>query len=228
MNQTYCDLGFAKIDSSRQTRKGFPEVIYGQGKTLEQLTKILELYQKNQTNLFITRLPEHFEPVIKSEWNFGHYNSVAKTFTYTPIPVQAFGDAVIISAGTSDIPVAEEAKETLAVMGNHVEVIYDCGVAGLHRLLDCVERLRQARVVIVIAGMDGALPSVVGGLISTPIIAVPTSAGYGASFHGVSALLAMLNTCAPGVVVVNIDNGFGAGYFASSINRYDAPVQQSS
>ena len=224
MNQTYHDLGFAKIDSSRQQRKGFSEVIYGEGKTLEQLTKISELYKEKQINLLITRIPQTFEAVIKSEWTHGKYNPVAKTFTYTPTPIQAWGDAIIISAGTSDIPVAEEAKETLAVMGNHVEVIYDCGVAGLHRLLKHVERLRQARVVIVIAGMDGALPSVVGGLISAPIIAVPTSAGYGASFQGVSALLAMLNTCAPGVVVVNIDNGFGAGYFASSINRYDAPT----
>ena len=214
------DLGFANVDHHRSLRQGFPEVVFGGSKTVEQVARIVESMYKQDHNILVTRTTKaHFERVkeIATEAEFheeGRAISVVKDTT-----IRGKGTVMVISAGTSDMPVAEEAVVTLRVMGNHVDSLYDVGVAGLHRLLDRRDRLAKARVVIVAAGMEGALPSVVGGLVSVPVIAVPTSVGYGASFNGVAALLGMLNSCASNVTVVNIDNGFGAAVVASLINR---------
>ncbi|HOK46951.1 MAG TPA: nickel pincer cofactor biosynthesis protein LarB [Bryobacteraceae bacterium] len=214
------DLGFAKVDHHRALRHGMPEVIFAKGKTPDQVAKIAARLLEKTPNILITRADEATAARVRE---------VAPDVEYFPLSgalrvwcdktVHGKGKIAIISAGTSDIPVAEEAQVTAEVMGNEVEVIYDIGVAGIHRLMNNRERLMQARVVVVCAGMEGALPSVVGGLVSCPVIAVPTSVGYGASFQGLAALLAMLNSCASNVAVVNIDNGFGAGYVASLINR---------
>ena len=214
------DLGFANIDHHRSLRQGFPEVIFGSGKTVEQVAGIVQSMYKHDHNILITRSTTlQFERVkqIAPEAEF-HEGARAITIIKEK-KIHGRGTVMVVSAGTSDMPVAEEAVVTLRVMGNHVDSLYDVGVSGLHRLLDRRERLTKARVLIVVAGMEGALPSVVGGLVSVPVIAVPTSIGYGASFNGMAALLAMLNSCASNVTVVNIDNGYGAAVVASLINR---------
>lgn len=215
------DLGFTRIDHHRSLRKGFPEVIWGEGKTHGQILSIMKQLKRKGQNILITRLEEKKAKAIKRVFPKSQYYFRSKILTYLTHPVKSEGKGTIlvITAGTTDIPVAEEAAITAQFMGNLVETLYDVGVAGIHRLLSERERLEAARVLIVAAGMEGALPSVVGGLVDRPVIAVPTSVGYGTSFGGVTALLAMLNSCASGVAVVNIDNGFGAGYMASLINR---------
>lgn len=215
------DTGFAKIDHHRSLRCGFCEVIYCPGKTVQQVIDIFERLSEKSPNIIASRAnPQIFEALNKTKKFPGvRYHASARTIVYEKKPLQKVGQIAIVSAGTSDIPVAEEAKVTCQAMGNNVETIYDVGVAGLHRILPYVSTLQKANVVIVVAGMEGALPSVVGGMVSAPVIAVPTSVGYGASFGGLSALLTMLNCCASGVTVVNIDNGFGAAYTASLINQ---------
>lgn len=214
------DLGFAKIDHHRRLRAGMPEVIFSQGKTPAQVAKIFRSMAAQGGNVLATRATvEHFRGVKKIAPN-AEYREFARAITLQQdYATYGKGMIVVISAGTSDIPVAEEALVTAEIMGNNVAHLYDVGVAGIHRLLQNRKTLDDARVVIVCAGMEGALPSVVGGLVGTPVIAVPTSVGYGASFNGLAALLGMLNSCASNVSVVNIDNGFGAGYVASMINR---------
>jgi len=216
----YHDLGFAKIDTHRSMRKGFPETVFCQGKTTQQILAIMSSLSQHHQNILATKANKTMYSAVKKIYPDARYNPQAKTITIKREPVKnKKGTILIVTAGTSDIPVAEEAAETAEIMGNKVEKIYDVGVAGVHRILDVQEKLRKASVVIVVAGMEGALASIVGGLTDKPVIAVPTSIGYGASFKGVAPLLTMLNCCAEGVVVVNIDNGFGAGYFASLINR---------
>jgi hypothetical protein len=215
----YEDLGFAKIDTHREVRKGFPETIFCQGKTMSQISQILKKLPKDQ-NILLTKANKKVYASVKKLYDDATYNESAKTIVIQRYqPKQKKGTILILTAGTSDIPVAEEAVVTAELMGNKVEKVYDVGVAGVHRLFDIKEKIFHANVIIVIAGMEGALASIVGGLASKPVIAVPTSVGYGASFQGIAPLLTMLNCCAEGVVVVNIDNGFGAGYFASLINR---------
>ncbi len=214
------DLGFANIDHHRTLRQGFPEVVFGAGKTVEQVAHIVEAMNRHDHNILVTRTtPAHYQRVQQIVPEAEFHEGARAIVVRKDERVLGKGTVLVVSAGTSDMPVAEEAVVTLRVMGNHVDVLYDVGVAGLHRLLDRRERLTQARVVIVVAGMEGALPSVVGGLVAAPVIAVPTSVGYGASFGGVAALLGMLNSCASNVTVVNIDNGFGAAVVASLINR---------
>lgn len=214
------DLGFANIDHHRSLRQGFPEVVFGAGKTVDQIARIVESMYKNDHNILVTRTTrEHFHR-IKEIAPEAEYHEIARAVVVQKdMTIRGKGTVMVVSAGTADMPVAEEAVVTLKVMGNNVESLYDVGVAGLHRLLDRREQLNRARVLVVAAGMEGALPSVVGGLVSVPVIAVPTSVGYGASFNGVAALLGMLNSCAANVTVVNIDNGFGAAVVASLINR---------
>jgi pyridinium-3,5-biscarboxylic acid mononucleotide synthase len=214
------DLGFAKIDHHRRLRAGLPEVIFSQGKTAAQVASIFKRMAAQGGNVLATKATrEHFRAVKKSVRK-AEYRELARAITLQQDETTyGKGTVVVISAGTSDIPVAEEALVTAELMGNSVAHLYDVGVAGIHRLLSNKEILDDARVVIVCAGMEGALPSVIGGLVRTPVIAVPTSIGYGASFDGLAALLGMLNSCASNVSVVNIDNGFGAGYVASMINR---------
>ncbi len=215
----FCDLGFAKLDTDRQRRRGFPEVIYCPGKAKEHLKKISSQFLKNKQDLLLTRLDKKTFIYLKKSLPRLKYNPLARiAFVRQKALIVKKGLVAVVSAGTSDMPVAEEAAVTLEVMGNKVERVYDVGVAGVHRLMGKLELIRKARVVIVVAGMEGALASLVSGLVSSPVIAVPTSCGYGASFKGLAALLAMLNSCSPGVTVVNIDNGFGAGYFAGLIN----------
>ena len=215
------DLGFARIDHHRTLRKGFPEVIWGEGKTTSQILSIMRQMKDKGHHTLITRLDEKKARAVQKVFRKSQYYPRSRVLTLIDHPIELIGKGIIlvITAGTTDIPVAEEAALTAQVMGNRVETLYDVGVAGIHRLLSERERLEKARVLIVVAGMEGALPSVVGGLVDRPVIAVPTSIGYGTSFGGVTALLAMLNSCASGVAVVNIDNGFGAGYMASLINR---------
>jgi NCAIR mutase (PurE)-related protein len=214
------DLGYAKVDHHRAVRVGMPEVIFGLGKTASHLASIFERLAAKGTNVLATRASvEQFEEV-KVRVPKAEYHSPARCITFQQNRKKyGKGRIVVVSAGTSDIPVAEEALVTAGIMGNDVDHVYDVGVAGIHRLLANREIILQARVVIVCAGMEGALPSVVGGLVGVPVIAVPTSVGYGAAFEGLAALLGMLNSCASNVSVVNIDNGFGAGYVASMINR---------
>jgi NCAIR mutase (PurE)-related protein len=215
----YEDLGFAKIDTHREIRKGFPETIFCQGKTLIQILSILKKTPKDQ-NILLTKTNKKIYASIKKQYRTARFNEQAKTIViHRHKPKQKKGTILIITAGTSDIPIAEEAIVTAELMGNKVEKVYDVGVAGVHRLFAIKDKIFHANVIIVVAGMEGALASIVGGLTSKPVIAVPTSVGYGASFQGIAPLLTMLNCCAEGVVVVNIDNGFGAGYFASLINR---------
>src|SRR5437764_1352647 len=214
------DLGFANVDHHRSLRQGFPEVVFGGGKTIEQVTRIVEAMYKHDHNILVTRTtPAYFEAVKKVAPEAEFHEGARAIAIVKDKQIHGKGTVMVVSAGTSDMPVAEEAVVTLKVMGNHVDSLYDVGVAGLHRLLDRRERLAKARVIIVVAGMEGALPSVVGGLVSVAVIAVPTSVGYGASFNGVAALLGMLNSCASNVTVVNIDNGYGAAVVASLINR---------
>ena len=215
----FTDLGFAKVDHHRVLRKGFPEVILGDGKSSEQVAGLAEELARDGGPLLITRVDAAVYEVVRARVPGVIYNAVARIAYLQRSTAAPKPGVAVACAGTSDIAVAEEAAVTAEVMGNQVERTYDVGVAGLHRLLKSLPDLRQARVVVVVAGMEGALPSVVGGLVAVPVIAVPTSIGYGASFGGLSALLAMLNSCAPGVSVVNIDNGFGAGYLAALINQ---------
>lgn len=213
------DLGFATVDTHRALRKNFPEVIFGAGKTSDQVVKIAaKLIALNQPVL-VTRINEEHARALKRKFKRAVHHSLARCVTIEnkPLPKRS-GFIAVVCAGTSDLPVAEEAAVTAEIMGNHVERVQDVGVAGLHRMLARMDTLQSASVLVVVAGMEGALPSVVAGLVSKPVIAVPTSIGYGASFGGIAALLAMLNSCASGVTVVNIDNGFGAGYAASQIN----------
>jgi len=215
------DLGYARIDHHRSLRKGFPEVIWGEGKSHGQILSIMRQLKRKGQNILITRLDGRKAKAIHKVFPKSRYNPRSRVLTYLihPVKFEGKGKILVITAGTTDIPVAEEAVVTAQFMGNRVEMLYDVGVAGIHRLLSEREKLEAARVLIVVAGMEGALPSVVGGLVDRPVIAVPTSVGYGTSFGGITALLAMLNSCASGVAVVNIDNGFGAGFMASLMNR---------
>jgi len=219
-NFPYTDLGFAKIDHHREMRTGYPEIIYCSGKTIDQVKEIFRVMSLNENNIIGTRAnPEMYEAV-KNILPDAIYYSEAKIISLQKKKPKAPESKIaVITAGTSDIPVAEEAAVTAELLGNNVVRIYDAGVAGIHRLVDKLPQIRSCRVVIVIAGMEGALASVVGGLVDKPVIAVPTSIGYGASFGGIAALLAMLTSCSSGVTVVNIDNGFGAGFSASMINK---------
>jgi NCAIR mutase (PurE)-related protein len=215
------DLGFACIDHHRSLRRGLSEVIFGEGKAVSEILAIMERMLGQEENILVTRLSPEKAGVVRDRFPDSTYHDRAKVLTVIRRPSQSSGRGriLVMSAGTSDIPVAEEAAITARFMGNEVDTVYDVGVSGLHRILSHREKLMNASVIVVAAGMEGALPSVVGGLVDKPVIAVPTSVGYGASFQGITALLAMLNSCAAGVTVVNIDNGFGAGYAASVINR---------
>lgn len=214
------DLGFAKVDHHRALRNGMPEVIFGQGKTPAQVAGIFTRLAKRGGNVLATRTTEEQFEAVRKKVRGTDYRALARSIVLKRDRSKyGRGKIAVVSAGTSDIPVAEEALVTAELMGNDVEHLYDVGVAGIHRLLAHRSLLAQARVVIVCAGMEGALPSVVGGLVGVPVIAVPTSVGYGAAFGGLAALLGMMNSCASNVTVVNIDNGFGAGYVASLINR---------
>lgn len=214
------DLGFAKVDHHRALRHGMPEVILCPGKTPEQVREIAARLLERSPNLLATRGDQRAADAVRQVAPDAEFFPLSGAIrVWKDRTIRGKGKIAIVSAGTSDIPVAEEALVTAEVMGNEVEAIYDVGVAGIHRLMNNRERLSQARVLVVCAGMEGALPSVVGGLVGGPVIAVPTSVGYGASFHGLAALLGMLNSCASNVAVVNIDNGFGGGYVASLINR---------
>lgn len=214
------ELGFATIDNHREIRLGYPEVIYCEGKTVEQVKDIITFMLKKDNNILATRASEEMYHAVKEICQDAKYNKLGRTITIRKRE-EKYTDSyiAIISAGTSDLPVVEEAVETAKILGNRVEKITDVGVAGIHRLLAKLDVIRGAKVLIVIAGMEGALASVIGGLVDKPVIAVPTSVGYGANFGGLSALLSMLNSCASGVSVVNIDNGFGAAYNASIINK---------
>jgi NCAIR mutase (PurE)-related protein len=214
------NLGFAHVDHHRALRQGFPEVIFGLGKTPEQVTLIAARLLERSANLLITRTNrEVYEQVKTLEPSAAYHDTCNAITVRRDQTIYGRGVIAVVTAGTSDIPVADEAAITAELMGNQIERIFDVGVAGLHRVLSKRELLQAARVIVCAAGMEGALPSVVGGLVGVPVIAVPTSIGYGASFHGVAALLGMLNSCASNVAVVNIDNGFGAGFVASLINR---------
>lgn len=215
------DLGFAKVDHHRALRQGFPEVIMGEGKEVREIAEIAQTMRRRGTNVLITRLSPEKMGTLRKRVHGLHYHPGARAATWVgkKIRLRGRGPILVVCAGTSDIRVAEEAALTGEMMGNRVERLFDVGVAGIHRLLENRNRLFAASVLVVVAGMEGALPSVVAGLVDKPVIAVPTSVGYGASFHGIAALLGMLNSCAAGVTVVNIDNGFGAGFAASLINR---------
>lgn len=215
------DIGVACLDHHRSIRRGLSEVIFGEGKEADQILAIMDRMSQRGENIMVTRLSREKAQIIAKSFPDSVYQGGARVLTLAHHPVRPLGRGpiLVITAGTSDIPVAEEAAITARFMGNDVDVVHDIGVSGLHRVLAHKERLDRATVIIVVAGMEGALPSVVGGLVDKPVIAVPTSVGYGASFEGITALLGMLNSCASGVTVVNIDNGFGAGYAASLINR---------
>ena len=215
------DIGYARIDHHRRLRNGNSEVIYGAGKTAEQIAGIAErMVAAGSENILITRMDGEKAAVVERAVPL-FYDPLSRVGIANRVEKKLVGSVVVASGGTSDLPVCEEAALTAEAMGSRVTRLYDVGVAGLHRLLSCLDQLRAARVVVAVAGMEGALASVVGGLVDCPVIAVPTSVGYGASFGGVSALLSMLNACASGISVVNIDNGFGAGYLANRINRMD-------
>ena len=217
------DLGFARVDHHRAIRQGFPEVVLGLGKTPAQIAAIAKSIASRGQTLLITRVDRNVWDVVSSALPGAEFHEIAHAITLKQLDIQpGLGGVLVVAAGTSDLPVAEEAAVTAEIMGNQVDRLIDVGVAGLHRLLREHERLVSARVIIVVAGMEGALPSVVAGLVKVPVIAVPTSVGYGASFGGIAALLGMLNSCANGVSVVNIDNGFGAGCIASLINHLPA------
>ncbi|MBN2077398.1 MAG: nickel pincer cofactor biosynthesis protein LarB [Spirochaetes bacterium] len=217
------DLGFAVTDSHRSLRTGYPEVVYCSGKTIPQILAILERLTEGHGTIIASRATEEIFDAVKKSIPGARYNPDARIIVVGEIPEPKTDRSIlVISAGTSDIPVAEEAAVTAESMGNPVRRVFDVGVAGIHRLFEHAPLLVGANVIVAVAGMDGALPSVIGGLVDRPVIAVPTSVGYGASFGGIGALLTMLNSCAPGVAVVNIDNGFGAGYLAGMINRGDS------
>ena len=212
------DLGFAKVDHHRAIRTGFPEVVFGEGKTPHQVASITKTILQQSNVLLVTRANREIYAAVLTGAPDASYDETARTVIVDRRNNrECLPGVLVLCAGTADLPVATEAALTAELMGCEVERVFDVGVAGIHRLLDQLETLRRARVVIAVAGMEGALPSVVGGLVQAPVIAVPTSIGYGASFQGLAALLAMLNSCAPGVAVVNIDNGFGAGYLAAQI-----------
>jgi len=216
----FTDMGFAKIDNHRQLRTGYPEVIFCAGKTIEQSEEIIRMMYQRKSNILATRVQEALWQRIQALYPEAEYNQGARTITIRRNTVSLTSTYIsIVTAGTADIPVAEEAAVTADLFGNRVERIYDVGVAGIHRLYSRIELIRGGRVIVAVAGMEGALPGVIGGLVDKPVIAVPTSVGYGANFNGLSALLTMLNSCAAGISVVNIDNGFGAGYLASLINK---------
>lgn len=218
----YEDIGFAKVDLHRKVRQGIPEVIYGAGKTPQQIIGIIDaMKNNNQEHILITRLSSESAEIVGRSHSIAYYPEARIGFAGAFPQPDGIGEIVVATGGTSDIPVAEEAALTAEALGNSVTRLYDVGVAGLHRLLDHREEIMRASIIIAIAGMEGALASVIGGLADCPVIAVPTSVGYGASFGGLSALLSMLNSCASGVSVVNIDNGFGAGYLASMINHIE-------
>lgn len=218
------DLGFAMVDHHRALRQGFPEVIYCAGKTVDQIVTIADRIVASGADLLATRASQEIYTEVVARLPDAEYHEAARAIVLQKDhTIRGRGRILVVSAGTSDIPVAEEAAITATVMGNEVERIFDVGVAGIHRLLAHRESLTSASILIVVAGMEGALASVVGGMVARPVIAVPTSVGYGASFGGVAALLGMLTSCASGVTVVNIDNGFGAGYAASLMNRADTP-----
>jgi len=221
LEQMYsCDMGYARLDTHRQYRKGFPEAIFCPGKTTDQIVQIAKkLHEVSDQNVLATRAGREVYEAVCREIPSAEFNGTSRTIVIRKGVQRSVGNILVVSAGTSDLPVAEEAAVTAEAMGNKVERMYDTGVAGLHRLLSQSERLQQAKVLIVVAGMDGVLPSVVGGLAASPVIAVPTSVGYGANFGGLAPLLTMLNSCSEGIGVVNIDNGFGAGYLASLINQ---------
>lgn len=225
LNPGFCNLGFAKVDSAREARQGLAEVIYCEGKTPAQAAAIFQtLAEKNAGTVIASRASKaHFSAIYEAV-SETVYHEDAKMAVLWRNKVKPVGKVLVVAAGTSDLPVAEEAALTAMAMGTNVERLYDVGVAGIHRLLAAQDTLHAARVIIVVAGMEGALASVVGGMVRVPVIAVPTSVGYGASFGGLSALLAMLNSCAAGVTVVNIDNGFGAGYAAARINSMVNPT----
>lgn len=219
-NLDFEDVGFAKVDHHRKIRNGFPEVVYCEGKTPEQVQAIIGILMKENNNLLATRASkEVYEKVLEITHDAIYHEFARMIVVKRREEIQYAGTIAVITAGTADIPVAEEAAITCEVMGNKVDRIFDVGVAGIHRLFAQQDRILSAHVIVVVAGMDGALASVVGGLVEKPVVAVPTSVGYGASFGGISALLTMLNSCASGVGVVNIDNGFGGGYLAALINR---------
>jgi len=215
----YEDIGFAEVDHHRALRCGFPEVVLGQGKSREQVVAIAERLAAQSDRLLVTRVDVDIFRAVRERLPDARYHADARAITLERSREPRWPGVVVLCAGTSDLPVAEEAVVTAELMGSQVDRFYDVGVAGIHRLLDKWEALRSARALVVVAGMEGALPSVVAGLVAAPVIAVPTSVGYGASFGGLAPLLAMLNSCAAGVAVVNIDNGFGAGYLAAVINR---------
>lgn len=218
---TYENLGFAKVDHHRKKRQGFPEVVYGEGKTKEHILAIIKAIRSKDNNVLVTRISEEKAAHILKEYPEFTYNEIAQILFWKDEKesVESKGYIAIVCAGTSDLKVAEEAAITAEALGSNVRRFYDVGVAGIHRLFDHIEEIQNATVSVVVAGMEGALPSVVGGLVSHPILAVPTSVGYGANFNGLSALLTMLNSCASGISVVNIDNGFGAAYNAVLIDQ---------
>jgi NCAIR mutase (PurE)-related protein len=223
-NLHFEDLGHARVDHARAARQGFPEVVFGAGKTRAQVVEIVEAIARRSPNLLVTRTDEATFGEVRNVCTEAEWHPSARLIRVMRDRAErGAGTVMVVTAGTSDIPVAEEAALTAEAMGNRVERVWDAGVAGIHRIMAERERLRAARVLVVAAGMEGALPSVVGGLVSVPVIAVPTSVGYGASFGGVAALLGMLNSCSSNVTVVNIDNGFGAGFVAGLINRKAAP-----
>ncbi len=219
-NLSYEDIGYARVDHARAERQGFPEVIFGEGKTSQQIAGIFEKLLARRPNVLITRTNKDVYGDIRNIFTDAEWHESARMIRVVRDTTElGVGEITVVTAGTSDIPIAEEAALTAEAMGNSVKRVWDAGVAGIHRILAERELLQNSRVVIVVAGMEGALPSVVGGLVAVPVIAVPTSIGYGASFGGIAALLGMLNSCASNVTVVNIDNGFGAGFVASLINR---------
>jgi NCAIR mutase (PurE)-related protein len=215
----YEEMDFAKVDHHRNVRMGFPEVIFGRGKTIEQIVSIAVAMSAHSKRILVTHASPEAYSAVKAKIKDAKYNPASKTIVVNRIRNISLRPGItVVTGGTADIPIAEEAAVTAELMGNKVEKIFDVGVAGIHRMFDNLHYLRNSRVLIVVAGMEGALPGVIGGLVSVPVIAVPTSVGYGASFNGLAPLLTMLNSCAPGVAVVNIDNGFGAGYLAGLIN----------
>jgi len=218
-NPGFCDLGFAKIDIDRKKRRGFSEAIYCPGKQPDHIARIIAELLSHKQDVVLTKLDQETCTYLQRSFPELRYNRIARLGYLGHRRKISKGNVVVVSAGTADLPIAEEAVTTLEVMGNRVVKLYDVGVAGVHRLMTKITLLQKARVIIVVAGMEGALASLVSGLVPCPVIAVPTSCGYGASFGGLSALLTMLNSCSPGVAVVNIDNGFGAGYLASLINK---------
>ena len=218
--QGFADLGHSRVDTLRKERTGESEVIFGQGKTPQQIIEIMAALQAHSDNVLVTRISQETAATIKAVYPNARYESIARILTLQNVEIITVAHKIaVICAGTTDLPVAEEARLTAEFYGNPVEQVYDAGVAGLHRLLASLDTINSCRVVVAVAGMEGALPSVIGGLVKAPVIAVPTSVGYGANFGGLSALLTMINSCASGISVVNIDNGFGAGFLASRINQ---------